>query len=42
MCTKTVKKVPIYHTNVMMSISKDFVMICLELIDSKEDQLKVK
>lgn len=42
MCSKTLKKVPIYHTNVMMSVSKDFILICLELIDTIEDQLKVK
>jgi len=35
-------KKPIYHTNVMMSVGADFVMICMDSIRSKKEQKKLK
>ena len=32
----------VYHTNVMMSIGDDFILICLESIIDKEERIKVK
>lgn len=31
--------VPVYHTNVIMCVAHDFVVICMEAIEKKEDQL---
>ncbi len=35
------KRMPIYHTNVMMSIAESFVIICLETIDDKKERKNV-
>lgn len=35
------KRLPIYHTNVMMAIGTDFAVICLDSIDSKEERENV-
>lgn len=35
------ERLPIYHTNVMMSVAKDFVVICLAAIDDEEEQKRV-
>ncbi len=35
------KRVPIYHTNVMMSIGNGYVMICLDAIDNKTERKQV-
>ena len=32
----------VYHTNVMMSIGDDFILICLESIIDKEERIRVK
>lgn len=32
------KRVPIYHTNVMMSIGKKFAIVCLDSIDDKKEK----
>jgi hypothetical protein len=32
------KRLPIYHTNVMMCIAETFAVICLECIDDKQDR----
>ena len=32
----------VYHTNVMMSIGDDFILICLDSIIDKEERIKVK
>ena len=34
-------RVPIYHTNVMMSLGKKFVVICLECIDNLKERSKI-
>lgn len=34
-------RLPIYHTNVMMCIAKDFAVICLECIDDKKERKNV-
>jgi hypothetical protein len=40
---QTVKgdRLPIYHTNVMMCIAKDFAVICLDCIDDKNERKNV-
>ncbi len=35
------KRAPIYHTNVMMCIAKDFAVICLDSIDDKKERKNV-
>lgn len=35
------KRLPIYHTNVLMSVAKEFVVICLASIDDKDEQRMV-
>lgn len=35
------KRLPIYHTNVMMCIAKDFAVICLDCIDDKSERKNV-
>lgn len=35
------KRLPIYHTNVMMCIAKDFAVICLDCIDDKTERKNV-
>lgn len=35
------KRMPIYHTNVMMCIAKDFAVICLDTIDDKKEKQHV-
>ncbi|WP_088323493.1 citrulline utilization hydrolase CtlX [Polaribacter tangerinus] len=35
------KRVPIYHTNVMMCIAETFVVICLDAIDDKKERKNV-
>ena len=35
------KRLPIYHTNVMMCIATDYVMICLDSIDDKNQRKNV-
>lgn len=35
------KRLPIYHTNVMMCIAKDFAVICLDSIDDKSERKNV-
>ncbi len=32
------KRLPIYHTNVMMSVAEDFAVICLDAIDHKKER----
>jgi hypothetical protein len=34
-------RLPIYHTNVMMCIAKDFAVICLDCIDDKKERKNV-
>ena len=36
------KRLPIYHTNVMMCIADSFAIICLDSIDDKRERLKVE
>lgn len=36
------KRLPIYHTNVMMCLGQDFAVICLESIDDKKERKFVK
>ena len=35
------KRLPIYHTNVMMCIAENFVVICLDTIDDKKERKNV-
>jgi len=35
------KRLPIYHTNVMMCIAEEFAIICLDSIDDKKDKKNV-
>lgn len=35
------KRVPIYHTNVMMCLGEDFAVICLDSIDDKKERKNV-
>lgn len=35
------KRLPIYHTNVMMCIARDFVVVCLSTIDDKKERKNV-
>lgn len=35
------KRLPIYHTNVMMCIAKNFAVICLDCIDDKKERKNV-
>lgn len=35
------KRMPIYHTNVMMALAEDFVVICTDSIDDKKDRKSV-
>ena len=35
------KRVPIYHTNVMMCVAETFVVICLDAIDDKKEKKNV-
>ena len=35
------KRLPIYHTNVMMCVATDYVIICLDSIDDKNQRKKV-
>lgn len=35
------KRLPIYHTNVMMCLGEDFSVICLESIDDKKERKAV-
>jgi len=35
------ERLPIYHTNVMMCVAKDFAIICLDTIDEKEERNQV-
>ncbi|WP_031425997.1 citrulline utilization hydrolase CtlX [Flavimarina sp. Hel_I_48] len=39
--TKNEKRLPIYHTNVMMCVAEDFCVICLECIDDKKERKNV-
>ncbi len=34
--------VPIYHTNVVMTITTDFVILCLECVSDKQEQMALK
>jgi hypothetical protein len=36
------KRMPIYHTNVMMCLAEDFCVICLDSIDDKKERKNVK
>jgi len=35
------KRLPIYHTNVMMCVAKDFAVVCLDAIDSQIEKANV-
>lgn len=35
------KRLPIYHTNVMMCVAEEFAIICLDTIDDKKEQKNV-
>lgn len=35
------KRLPIYHTNVMMALAEDFAIICLDSIDDKKERKNV-
>lgn len=35
------KRMPIYHTNVMMALAETFAVICLESIDDKKERKNV-
>lgn len=35
------KRMPIYHTNVMMALAEDFAIICLDTIDDKNERKNV-
>jgi hypothetical protein len=35
------KRLPIYHTNVMMCLGEDFAVICLDSIDDKKERKNV-
>nr|WP_232520876.1 arginine deiminase-related protein [Allomuricauda nanhaiensis] len=35
------ERLPIYHTNVMMAMAEDFVVICLDTIDDKKERKNV-
>lgn len=35
------KRLPIYHTNVMMALAEDFAVICLDTIDDKDERKNV-
>ena len=35
------KRLPIYHTNVMMCVAQDFAVICLQSIDDKKERKQV-
>ncbi|MBP8792204.1 MAG: amidinotransferase, partial [Lutibacter sp.] len=35
------KRLPIYHTNVMMCLAETFAVICLDSIDAKDDKKNV-
>ena len=35
------KRLPIYHTNVMMCVAEDFAVICLDTIDDKKERKNV-
>lgn len=35
------KRLPIYHTNVMMALGEDFAVICLDCIDDKKERKNV-
>jgi len=35
------KRLPIYHTNVMMCVAEEFVVICLDTIDDKKERKNV-
>ena len=35
------KRLPIYHTNVMMALAETFAVICLDSIDDKQDKKNV-
>lgn len=35
------KRMPIYHTNVMMCLAEDFAVICLDTIDNKKEKKNV-
>ncbi|MDX1462372.1 MAG: arginine deiminase-related protein [Marinirhabdus sp.] len=35
------KRMPIYHTNVMMALAEDFAIICLDSIDDKKEKKQV-
>lgn len=35
------KRLPIYHTNVMMCVAKDFAVICIDSIDDKKERKNV-
>jgi len=35
------KRLPIYHTNVMMCMAEDFAVICLDAIDDKQERRQV-
>jgi len=35
------ERLPIYHTNVMMCVAKDFAVICLDAIDDKKERKNV-
>ena len=39
-CYQTVegKRLPIYHTNVMMGIAETFAMVCLDCVDDKKER----
>ena len=36
------KRLPIYHTNVMMSVGETFAVVCLDCIDDLDDRSKVE
>ena len=36
------KRLPIYHTNVMMSIGSGYAVVCLNCIDSEEERQRVQ
>ncbi|NNC33528.1 MAG: amidinotransferase [Croceitalea sp.] len=36
------ERLPIYHTNVMMAMAENFVVICLDTIDDKKERQNVK
>src|SRR5208282_1313077 len=36
------KRVPVYHTNVMMCLGKQFAVVCLDTLDKEEERKNLK